>query len=91
MPDARRSPSWAGPATATPSSVAGITPWRTSERAARDARELPAARGHAPSGSAGPGGNYDGTFVQDWEYAAGTGDLDECNGRTGAVTSRAAS
>ena len=42
--------------------------------------------GTRPSGTAGPGGSYDGTFVQDWEYAAGTGDLDECNGRTGAVT-----
>jgi hypothetical protein len=41
--------------------------------------------GTRPSGTAGPGGTYDGTFVQDWEYAAGTGDLDECNGRTGAV------
>ena len=29
----------------------------------------------------GPGGRYDGTYVQDYEYAAGTGDLDECNGR----------
>ena len=41
--------------------------------------------GTRPSGTAGPGGMYDGTFVQDWEYAAGTGDLDECNGRTGTV------
>ncbi len=24
-----------------------------------------------------------GTFTQDFEYAAGSGDLDECNGRTG--------
>jgi len=31
----------------------------------------------------GPGGNYDGTFVQDWEFVAGHGDLDACNGRTG--------
>ena len=31
----------------------------------------------------GPGGRYDGTFVQDWEYVDGSGDLDECNGRTG--------
>lgn len=41
--------------------------------------------GTRPSGTAGPGGAYDGTFVQDWEYAAGVGDLDECNGRTSAV------
>ncbi|MBI4752737.1 MAG: YHYH protein [Acidobacteria bacterium] len=31
----------------------------------------------------GPGGAYDGTFVQDWEYVPGAGDLDQCNGRTG--------
>jgi len=29
----------------------------------------------------GPGGLYDGTFVEDYAYAAGSGDLDECNGR----------
>lgn len=27
-----------------------------------------------------PGGNYDGRFVQDWEYVKGSGNLDECNG-----------
>jgi len=32
-------------------------------------------------GSSTPPGAYDGTFVQDWEFAAGTGDLDTCNGR----------
>jgi hypothetical protein len=26
-----------------------------------------------------------GTFKQDWEYVAGSGDLDECNGRTGVT------
>jgi YHYH protein len=26
-----------------------------------------------------------GTFKQDWEYKAGSGDLDECNGRTGVT------
>ena len=30
-----------------------------------------------------PGGNYDGTFARDFEYVAGSGDLDECNGRFG--------
>ncbi|MCR4376836.1 MAG: YHYH protein [Rhodospirillales bacterium] len=30
----------------------------------------------------GPGGAYDGTYVQDYEYAQGLGDLDECNGAT---------
>jgi hypothetical protein len=31
----------------------------------------------------GPPGNYDGSFVKDFEYVAGLGDLDECNGRFG--------
>lgn len=31
----------------------------------------------------GPGGAYDGAFVQDYEFAAGSGNLDECNGRNG--------
>ncbi|MGQ0637175.1 MAG: YHYH protein [Planctomycetaceae bacterium] len=31
----------------------------------------------------GPRGRYDGSFVQDYEYVAGAGDLDECNGRQG--------
>lgn len=33
----------------------------------------------------GPGGSYDGTFNQDWEYVAGSGDLDQCNGRYGVT------
>ena len=33
----------------------------------------------------GPGGKYDGTFVQDWEFVKGLGDLDECNGRFGVT------
>jgi hypothetical protein len=33
----------------------------------------------------GPGGNYDGTYTADYEYVPGLGDLDECNGRTGAT------
>ena len=28
-----------------------------------------------------PGGKYDGTFVRDYEYVSGSGNLDECNGR----------
>ena len=27
-----------------------------------------------------PGGNYDGTFIDDYEWRSGEGDLDECNG-----------
>ena len=33
----------------------------------------------------GPGGTYDGSFVADYEYVAGAGDLDECNGRVGVT------
>ncbi|MCA9066250.1 MAG: YHYH protein [Planctomycetaceae bacterium] len=33
----------------------------------------------------GPRGRYDGSFVQDWEYVEGSGDLDEFNGRFGAT------
>ncbi|MEM8769255.1 MAG: YHYH protein [Pseudomonadota bacterium] len=32
-----------------------------------------------------PGGAYDGTFREDWEYVVGSGDLDECNGRFGVT------
>lgn len=37
--------------------------------------------GARPGSPDGPGGRYDGTFVQDYEYVEGHGDLDECNGR----------
>lgn len=30
----------------------------------------------------GPGGRYDGTYVEDWQYVAGAGTLDACNGGT---------
>jgi hypothetical protein len=33
----------------------------------------------------GPGGRHDGTFVEDFVYEGGSGDLDECNGRTGVT------
>lgn len=36
--------------------------------------------GERPGGSNNPAGKYDGTFNQDWEYVANSGDLDECNG-----------
>ncbi len=32
------------------------------------------------SGTRSIGGRYDGTFVQDYEYKKGSGDLDQCNG-----------
>lgn len=37
--------------------------------------------GARPKGA--PPGNYDGTFVEDYEYIAKSGDLDQCNGRYG--------
>lgn len=40
------------------------------------------------TGTAGedyPDGNHDGTYIQDFEYVQGLGDLDECNGRTGVT------
>lgn len=51
-----------------------------------DVRKLRASfqvkKGTRPNG---PRGKYDGAFVQDYEYIAGSGDLDECNGRTAAT------
>jgi YHYH protein len=41
--------------------------------------------GKRPTGDEGPGGKYDGTFVQDYEFVAEGGDLDECNGREGVT------
>ncbi len=38
-------------------------------------------KGSRPRGDEGPGGKYDGAFVQDYEFVADSGDLDECNGR----------
>lgn len=37
--------------------------------------------GTRPTENDGPGGKYDGTFTRDFEYVAGLGQLDECNGR----------
>jgi len=36
--------------------------------------------GNRPAGDGLPGGTFDGTFIDDYEYVAGSGDLDECNG-----------
>ncbi len=36
--------------------------------------------GTRPSSADDPGGSYDGTYRDDYEYVAGSGDLDECNG-----------
>ncbi|MBU3664895.1 MAG: YHYH protein [Chthoniobacterales bacterium] len=41
--------------------------------------------GTRPGGSNGPGGKYDGTYTQDFEFVAGAGTLDEANGRSGVT------
>ncbi|MEM7584723.1 MAG: YHYH protein [Acidobacteriota bacterium] len=41
--------------------------------------------GNRPGGRQGPGGTYDGTFVQDYRFVEGAGDLDACNGRFGVT------
>ena len=33
----------------------------------------------------GPPGKYDGTFIQDYQYVKGSGNLDQCNGRYGVT------
>ena len=38
--------------------------------------------GLRPSGAGDPGGTFDGTYRDDYEYVDSTGDLDECNGMT---------
>ena len=38
--------------------------------------------GERPSTTGNPGGTYDGSFRDDYEYIQGSGDLDECNGMT---------
>jgi hypothetical protein len=42
-------------------------------------------KGTRPGGEDGPGGAYDGTYTQDYEYVVGSGDLDEFNGRFGVT------
>ncbi|MFZ9201604.1 MAG: YHYH protein [Opitutales bacterium] len=41
--------------------------------------------GNRPTGAKDPGGKHDGNFTEDFEYAAGLGDLDECNGHVGVT------
>ncbi len=38
--------------------------------------------GSRPTGSGNPGGTYDGTYRDDYEYVSALGDLDACNGMT---------
>lgn len=39
-------------------------------------------RGERPSSEGHPGGSFDGTFVADYQFVEGSGDLDTCNGAT---------
>lgn len=41
--------------------------------------------GRRNGGAGTPRGDHDGTFTLDYEYVAGLGDLDECNGRVGVT------
>lgn len=41
--------------------------------------------GARPATGGQPGGTYDGIFVEDYEFVAGRGDLDECSGRFGVT------
>lgn len=43
-------------------------------------RATPSYRLKSGTRPGGPRGRYDGTFIDDWTYVAGSGDLDECNG-----------
>lgn len=42
-------------------------------------------KGTLDAGRPSPATYLPGSFTQDWEYAAGSGDLDECNGRNGVT------
>lgn len=41
--------------------------------------------GTRPTSGGQPGGRYDGVFEEDFEFVAGSGDLDECGGRFGVT------
>ena len=41
--------------------------------------------GNRPTGDSVPQGPYNGHYTLDWEYVAGSGDLDACNGRHGVT------
>jgi uncharacterized protein YjdB len=41
--------------------------------------------GTGTAGADYPDGTHDGTYIQDYEFVNGLGDLDECNGRTGVT------
>lgn len=55
------------------------------EQTAENKSSYQLKKGTRPSGTAGPGGTYDGTYTVDYEFVAGSGDLDEANGRSGVT------
>lgn len=63
--------------------------WRVAGEATSGVKVLRSSyrlrNGERPAPPAGPGGRHDGAFVQDYEFVAGSGDLDECNGRMGVT------
>jgi hypothetical protein len=66
-------------------------PWahRDADNSSSPIREMKPSyvlkKGTRPGGEEGPGGRYDGTYTVDFEFEAGAGDLDECNGRAGVT------
>ncbi len=60
--------------------------YKDAMNASSDLIELkPSWRIKTGSRPGGPGGRYNGKYTADWEYAAGLGDLDDCNGRQGVT------
>ena len=88
----RPRPSGAPATAASSSSSDSVLPTRANDVGSAAVEMRPSYRiigsGSQARPNGAPPGNHDGTFVQDWEYVQGLGDLDECNGRTGQVTVR---
>jgi len=63
----------------------GLTKLKASYRIKKGHRTSAGTNGGGSTygGDTGPGGQYDGSFVQDYEYVVALGDLDDCNGRFG--------
>jgi hypothetical protein len=67
--------------------VYGFYGWRDPKDSSSEMVELKSSyRIRQGDRQGGPGGAYDGKYVQDYEYAAGFGDLDACNGRAGVTS-----
>lgn len=60
--------------------------YNTAEDASSDLIELqPSYQVREGTRPGGPGGDYDGSFIEDYEFVAGLGELDGCNGRFGVT------